>query len=528
MKRGYGAGTSEPGLGGLDGRSAGLGRAYRLVWIIAEMTLVGRFFRAIGLTGQFLLLAALLFVVLAYVTGKMQNHIIAGRMIEGSLEIEQALARGVLLSVLGEEPIRGYMPIAMQHRVHEAVTTQIDPDYIDQVKIWALDGALVYNSRGPIDPDGSLEPAALRAVHGETVIERADDTTPENLWDGNLGSVVYEVYIPLVNREGQVIAVGEIYCSVELLMARISRMLEDTDAVRLASLAIGIVGLAVLVAFAQRRISAQEVAISESLRRSDALAEANRQLFRESEELRRQASQISEAVLNRIGADLHDGPIQLLSIAALYRSQLLHAEADMPLAHKASELLDAALAELRQISTGLVIPALEELDLEETLKLAVQNFRTECGTEVGVEIGDIDLDPDDDLRVAVYRIVSEALHNARTHAEGKGVTVTAGEAAGVVRIVVADKGPGTCTTVKAAEEPGRSVGHVSLGLAGMRNRARSVGAELTINSRPGRGTEVVLILDKDRMRDHQEKRALGLTSEARGRDVGQAPLAAKA
>jgi len=528
MKRGYRAGTSEPGLGGLDERWAGLGRAYRLVWGIAEMLLIGRFFRAIGLTGQFLLLAAVLFAVLAFVTGKMQNQIIAGRMIEGSLEIEQALARGVLLSVLGEEPVRGYMPVAMQHRVHEAVTTQIDPDYIDQVKIWALDGALVYNSRGPIDPDGVLEAAAIRAVHGETVIERADDSTPENLWDGNLGSVVYEVYIPLVNREGQVIAVGEIYCSVELLMARISRMLEDTDAVRLASLAIGIVGLAVLVAFAQRRISAQEVAISESLRRSDALAGANRQLFRESEELRRQAAQISEAVLNRIGADLHDGPIQLLSIAALYRSQLIHAEADQPLARKASELLDAALAELRQISTGLVMPALEELDLEETLQLAVQNFRTECGTEVAVDIPPINLDPDDELRVAVYRIVSEALHNARNHAEGKGVAVTASDAEGLVRIVVSDKGPGTCTASKMGEEPGRSVGHVSLGLAGMRNRARSVGADLTINSRPGRGTEVVLLLDKRQMRDQQMKRAFGLAVEGQGRAAGQAGLGVEA
>jgi signal transduction histidine kinase len=503
MKRGYAPGAAKPGSGGVYGRSIGTERIAPSAGPAEQMTPIFRFVRSIGLTAQFLLLAAVLFAVLAFVTGKLQNHIIAGRMIEGSLEIEQALARGVLLSVLGEEPVRGVLPAAMHDRVHEAVTTQIDRNYIDKVKIWGLDGALVYNSSGPIDSGGELEPAALRAVQGETVIEKADDSTPENLWDGALGTVVYEVYIPLVNRQGQVIAVGEIYCSVELLLARISRMLADTDAVRLGSLLVGIIGLAVLVAFAQRRITAQEAAISESLRKSDALAEANRQLFRESEDLRRQAAQISEAVLNRIGADLHDGPIQLLSIAALYRSQLNHAEAEMPLARKASELLDAALAELRMISTGLVMPTLDGLDLAETLNLAVQNVRSEGGVEVAMDIAPLDLMLDDELRVAVYRIVTEALHNSRNHADGKGMAVQANDMDGLVRIVVSDKGPGFAAGAQGKAEPLSSMAHVSLGLAGMRNRARSVGADLTVNSRPGRGTEIVLLLDRARIETRQ-------------------------
>ena len=527
MKRGLGTGAARPERGDVDGLRIADRIGMSLAMDDARMTSLLRFVRAIGLTGQFLLLAAVLFAGLAYVTGKLQNHIIAGRMIEGSLEIEQALARGVLLSVLGDEPIRGYLPVAVQHRVHDAVTTQIDPDYIDKVKIWGLDGTLVYNSDGPIDAGGVLEPAAMRAVQGETVILRADDGTPENLWDGEIGTVVYEVYIPLVNRAGQVIAVGEIYCSVELLMARISRMLADTDAVRIASLVVGIVGLAVLVAFAQRRIAAQEAAISESLRKSDALAQANRRLFRESEELRRQAAQISEAVLNRIGADLHDGPIQLLSIAALYRSQLTHAEADMPLARKASELLESALEELRMISTGLVMPTLDGLDVEKTLQLAVQNFRNECGTEVAVDIAHLDLTPDDELRVAVYRIVSEALHNARTHAQGKGLAVQASHAQGMVRIVVSDKGPGLDRNALQAEAAGQQDGHVSLGLAGMRNRARSVGADLTVNSRPGRGTEVVLLLEQAKM-EARVGRPYPSLADGRPGEHEEAPLGAEA
>jgi len=455
------------------------------------MTRILAFLKSIGLTAQFLLLATVLYTVLAIGAGRIQNHIISERMLEGSLEIEQALARGVLLSVLGEQPIVGYLPDATLHRVHAAVSTQIDPNYINKVKVWGVDGTLVYDSAGATHPLPELEPAVSRALRGETIISRADASSEENVDDMTLGSVIYEVYMPLLNTKGEVIAVGEIYCSVELLLARISHMLADTDYIRLASLLVGIAGLAVLVAFAQKRLAQQERSIAESLRRSDELAERNRQLFNESERLRVQASQISEAVLNRIGSELHDGPIQLLSIAALYRSQLMHSEAEVPLARKASELLDAALSDLRSISTGLVLPTLEGLDITSTLRLAVQNFRTECGTEVALEAAEMDVELSSDARTAIYRIVSEALHNARKHAEGKGVAVSGWIEDGALKVKVTDKGPG----IRAGGAEPKQGGHVSLGLAGMRNRARSIGARLEVQSRPGRGTEVLLVLD---------------------------------
>jgi signal transduction histidine kinase len=469
------------------------------------MTRILSFLKSIGLTAQFLLLATVLYTVLAIGAGRIQNHIISERMLEGSLEIEQALARGVLLSVLGDQPVQGYLPAGTFDRVHAAVSTQIDPDYINKVKVWGLDGTLVYDSSGVAHPPQELEPAVSRALRGETIISRASEDSEENADDMNLGSVIYEVYMPLVNAKGEIIAVGEIYCSVELLLARISHMLADTDYIRLASLLVGIAGLAVLVAFAQRRLAQQERSIVETLRRADELAERNRQLFNESERLRLQASQISEALLNRIGSELHDGPIQLLSIAALYRSQLIHSEAEVPLARKASDLLDAALADLRSISTGLVLPTLDGLDLTETVRLAVQNFRTEADTPVALDLAEMDVQLSEDTRTAIYRIVSEALHNARKHAEGKGVSVQAAVTDGLLSVAVSDKGPG----IRPGESDGKGSGHVSLGLAGMRNRARSIGATLDVQSRPGRGTQVRLMLD---LADHP------VEAESAGRD----------
>jgi signal transduction histidine kinase len=145
---------------------------------------------------------------------------------------------------------------------------------------------------------------------------------------------------------------------------------------------------------------------------------------------------------------------------------------------------------------------------------------------VALDIAPLDLMLDDEMRVAVYRIVSEALHNSRNHAEGKGMAVQASDMGGLVRIVISDKGPGFAAGAHLKAEPLSSMAHVSLGLAGMRNRARSVGADLTVNSRPGRGTEIVLLLDRARMETRQG-RAVDAAEDGAAEPQGGAVLGAE-
>ena len=286
-----------------EGQSNGGLTALILIWL-----------RSLGLTGQFLLLAGLLFSVLAFGSGKIQSHAVLNQVIQGSLEIEQAMARSVLLPVLGDEPLRGFMPMSLQQRVHAEVTSKIDPDYINRIKVWGVDGTLVYTSDGGrIGQLSSLEPAVMQALHGETVVVRTDEENDRYSTVTGLGSVIFEVYMPLINSNGEVIAVGEIYCSIELIMARTARMLADTEWIRFLSLLAGMAGLLVLVALAHRRIRDQERSIAASLRSAEDFAARNKHLLNESERLRADASRISEALLERIGSDLHEGPIQLLT-----------------------------------------------------------------------------------------------------------------------------------------------------------------------------------------------------------------------
>ena len=92
-------------------------------------------------------------------------------------------------------------------------------------------------------------------------------------------------------------------------------------------------------------------------------------------------------------------------------------------------------------------------------------------------------DLDDDAQLVVYRVAQEALSNAARHSGAKQVAVRLRRPrAGGVELEVVDDGRGFAFD--------QSEG--GLGIAGMRERALLIGGELTIESRPGRGTTVRL------------------------------------
>lgn len=89
-----------------------------------------------------------------------------------------------------------------------------------------------------------------------------------------------------------------------------------------------------------------------------------------------------------------------------------------------------------------------------------------------------------EARLAVFRIVQEAINNAKRHSGAGSATVRYWREGRVVRVVVADSG---CGFSPDALDPRRSVG-----LASMRERSRIVGGRLTVASAPGDGTSVRL------------------------------------
>ena len=96
-----------------------------------------------------------------------------------------------------------------------------------------------------------------------------------------------------------------------------------------------------------------------------------------------------------------------------------------------------------------------------------------------------ELDGSPDRRELVMRITHEALYNALRHASPTQVTVSLAEQDGAIAVAVTDDGTGF-----EPERPELRARH--LGLTSMEERARDLGGELSIHSRPGAGTTVRL------------------------------------
>jgi two-component system, NarL family, sensor histidine kinase UhpB len=191
----------------------------------------------------------------------------------------------------------------------------------------------------------------------------------------------------------------------------------------------------------------------------------------------------------RVARDLHDEVNQSLT-GLLLRLEAAREAAPPELEEELAEtkaLANQAMRELLSLARQLRPTALDDLGLAAAVAGQVERLdRGEIEAELGVE-GDFS-DLRDGAQLVVYRVAQEALSNAARHS-GAGrieVSLRRREDSGV-ELEVADDGRGFAF----AESEG------GLGIPGMRERALLAGGELTIESRPDRGTTVRLAVPGD-------------------------------
>jgi two-component system, NarL family, sensor histidine kinase UhpB len=196
------------------------------------------------------------------------------------------------------------------------------------------------------------------------------------------------------------------------------------------------------------------------------------------------ALQAQEQERARVARDLHDEVNQSLT-GLLLRLEAVREEAPPELEaelERTKALANQAMTELLSLARQLRPTALDDLGLAAAIAGQVEQLsRGEIEAALSAE-GDFS-DLDDDAQLVVYRVAQEALSNATRHSGAGRVDVRLRRSEeGGVALDVADDGRGFAF----AESEG------GLGIAGMRERALLVGGELTIESRPGRGTTVRL------------------------------------
>jgi signal transduction histidine kinase len=187
-----------------------------------------------------------------------------------------------------------------------------------------------------------------------------------------------------------------------------------------------------------------------------------------------------------IAREIHDVLGQALTALKMDLAWLARQAAGQePLVEKLrsmSEATDEIIQQVRRISTELRPGVLDDLGLLAAIEWQAQEFEERTGTLCTVEsnVGDAPLPRD--VSTALFRIFQEALTNVARHAEAREVAVHLWLADGELRMEVRDDGRGI--TVAQAGNPR------SLGLLGIRERARRLGGGAAIAAGPSGGTVV--------------------------------------
>lgn len=241
----------------------------------------------------------------------------------------------------------------------------------------------------------------------------------------------------------------------------------------------------------------------------------------ENARLREQVEQ--NAVLaerHRIARDLHDSVSQTLFSASLVADvlptvwKMNPTEAPGAL-EELRQLTRGALAEMRTLLLELRPSALTRADLKTLLQQLAEaaNGRSRVPVEVNIS-GNCGIIPHN-LKLALYRITQEALHNVVRHAGAKQAKISLAclspNGQGEIPLGTANECPtpsGCRRLVLKIQDDGRGfdadqVTSDHLGLAIMRERAEDVGGQLTITSRLGGGTEVSLVWENSQDRNEE-------------------------
>ncbi len=201
--------------------------------------------------------------------------------------------------------------------------------------------------------------------------------------------------------------------------------------------------------------------------------------------------QVQEAERGRVALELHDNVTQSLC-AAVFLGQALATELsthDGPIKKQAvalRDMLSQTAKEVERISRDLRPSVLDHLGLDAVLRATCTEFTERTGVPLTMVCRPPTVRPTADIKLALCRILQDALRNVEQHARARHVTVQLVKQAAFVQLTIKDDGTGFDPDKPLTGKNGKT----DLGLIGMRERATYVGGTLTVKSVRRAGTSI--------------------------------------
>lgn len=368
---------------------------------------------------------------------------------------------------------------------------------IATLKIWRRDGTILFSSeKEQIGKRFPVDDGLARALRGDISSEISDRDEAEQEEHGQLQARWIETYTPLhADRQGTIIAAAEFYQAPDEVDRESGRVQRRSWMIVAGAMAAMYLALFVVVRRGSHTIVRQQRDLHEKVLQLTSLIEQNASLHQRVKRAAERATALNENFLQRLSADLHDGPGQDLGFALMQLKTLnvgcVGASSEAcPVTRLApvKAALQSALDDLRAISSDLQLPDIRHLTLPELAARVVRDYESKTGAAVELQCSVPDVAGSTRVKITLCRVLQESLANAFRHANGKNCRVHVTGTQDDITIRVSDDGPGFQPGSASERRKGR------LGLAGMRERVEVIGGTFDIQSAANKGTTVIATL----------------------------------
>jgi PAS domain S-box-containing protein len=218
--------------------------------------------------------------------------------------------------------------------------------------------------------------------------------------------------------------------------------------------------------------------------------EERNSLLAEREYLARRLLHAEEQERQRLAYDIHDGLLQMIAAADMQveslhglkpANQLMDEKLD-----SLSQQLKLAIQEGRRVLSELHPPALDDFGLPQALRVYLETAAQQAGWSWELDITPKDLRLEPWVESSLFRIIQEAIVNARKHALTRKVKVALRLQRNRLLLQVQDWGQG----FDMQEALAKIASGESLGLTIMKERSHRLGGSCDIIGEPGRGTKI--------------------------------------
>ena len=206
-------------------------------------------------------------------------------------------------------------------------------------------------------------------------------------------------------------------------------------------------------------------------------------------ETRAVAKRVGEQERQRIASDFHDGPLQSF-ISLQMRLEILRKllerdfSAGMEDLKQLQALAQSQVRDVRAFLHGMRPADVDGADMVAAARRTAETFQKESGIPVAFLGSTTPVGLPREMSTEVLQMLREALHNVQKHAGATRVAVAMEKAGGGLEISVDDNGHGFVFSGAYTLE---ELELLRLGPASLKRRARSLNADMTLDSRPGRG-----------------------------------------